>query len=54
MAILTGIICFHLLVLYRSKKAVEDGLPYGSIFVLSVLTAVYVLYMLFNMDVPTQ
>lgn len=52
MKILLGIIFFHLLVLYRSKFTAHDGVPYISIFFLTLLLVVFVVVMMFLMPVP--
>jgi hypothetical protein len=52
MKILLGIIFFHLLVLFRAKFFIRDGIPIFSIFLLTVLLVVYVVMMMFIMPVP--
>jgi len=52
MKILMGIIFFHLLVLFRAKYFMRDGIPYLSIFFLTVLLVVYVVFMMFIMPIP--
>jgi hypothetical protein len=52
MKILMGIIFFHLLVLFRAKYSMRDGVPFLSTFFLTVLLVIYVVFMMFIMPVP--
>jgi len=52
MKILLGIIFLHLLVLYRAKNSIRDGVPILSTFFLTVLLVIYVVIMMFIMPMP--
>lgn len=57
MVILFGIIFFHILVILRckmSEKEGKEGLPYLSVFLISVSLVGYVVIMLFLMDPPQK
>lgn len=52
MTTLLGIIVLHLLVMLRSKIADGDGVPYGSVVILSLMTVGYVFWMMHTYKIP--
>jgi len=52
MKILMGIILLHLLVILRVKITAADGVPYGSVLFLSIMTVTFVLIMMATMEMP--
>ncbi len=52
MKVLIGIIFFHLLVIIKSKMSEDDEVSYISVFFLSLLLVLFVVYMMFTMEEP--
>ncbi len=54
MSTLIGIICLHFLVIIRAKQVTKDGPPYLSIFFITAVLVVFVVAMMFTMEIPEQ
>ena len=52
MKVLLGIIFLHLLVIIRAKQPDGAEVPYLTIFLITLAIVLYVVYMMFSMDVP--
>lgn len=52
MKVLLSIILLHFLVMFRSKHAANDGVPYLTTFIITVIMVALVLVMMYTMDAP--
>jgi len=52
MTVILGILVLHFLILLRSRMTAKTAVPYYTVFSLSVLIVLYVVFMMFTMAVP--
>lgn len=52
MSVLLGIVSIYLLVILRAKQSIREGVPYATIFFLTVVLVIYVVAMMFSMKTP--
>ncbi len=52
MKILLVIIFFHLAVMYRAKQTENDGIPYLSVFFITILLVGFVMIIMFRWEFP--
>ena len=54
MIVLIGIIVFHLLAILRAKLSIREGVPYATIFFLTIMMVTFVVAMMYNMESPKE
>jgi len=52
MKVLLGILTLHMLVLIRSRSSTGEGVPYGSVFTLTLVLTGYVILMMYFTENP--